>query len=973
MQRVYVDGELFHEQQRMGPINWDSHMLVFGARHHNNSFGWHSNTYLDDVRFYNRALSTAEVQVQAGAFLNKIIGSYGAAFSYQIQANRGPDTYTVTAGTLPTGLSLDGSTGIISGTPTATGDFTATVKVSNPSGDDTKDMYFRINRGTQTLTFGPDFSGKKYGDANMTLSASSDVAGRTFYFGSTDETVAKVSGDLFQVASVTDGLVTHVRFDDTTGTSATNEVGPNGTLYNMTNADWVAGKFGNALDFDGSNDYVELPESVGSHASITVSTWLKPTELAWDIIASKVPSGNSGGKGWEFRYASDASLRFRLGGASGSNIEVDTAVGQFSSGAWHHFVASYNKDTRIGKAYLNGNMLKAENMGTRSPLAGNVKLRIGNGINRNDTNRFKGLMDDFRIYNRALTDNEVGTVYGSGNGDFTVVRTGNQLSFLKAGQANIVAVAIGDVNVAQSNVISRPLVVDKPVITITADDKSRLVNTANPSFTYTATGFVNGEDNSIFTTAPTLTPKDGSGMTIPNNSNTAGTFSIVPSGAAAANYNFNYVNGIFIVDARTEQTISWTQDLSSVAFGDNIELNASATSSLAVTFDIADESIAKLLVTRAINLQAWWRLDETNGSTGYEIAGHENGPYNMLVSGPTWTIGKFRNGLSFDGTNDYAYAIGYKGITGGNKRTYSFWLKTATAGRGIMYSGAASGAGSFALTLESNGKLKVNYGNGHVLSTTNLADNAWHQVVVTLPNAGTVGETKIYVDGSNDTGTITSGSNAVATATTANVTLGKVGTSYFSGLLDDVRIYSGDFKESGDDLEVTAIYSGGYGDFNKIRIVGTGSTDITANQPGSTSYAPALPLTKTITVSKQNQTITFNPFPPKSVGDFDFDPGAVASSSLPISYSSSDSSIAEIVGIDGPDPDSDPDPGTHKIRVRKAGTVIITANQAGSSIYNPASAVTQTLTINYYNLFEESISGMQWWFDGYNVNADTFS
>ena len=51
------------------------------------------------------------------------------------------------------------------------------------------------------------------------------------------------------------------------------------------------------------------------------------------------------------------------------------------------------------------------------------------------------------------------------------------------------------------------------------------------------------------------------------------------------------MNGIFIVDARTEQTISWTQDLSSVAFGDNIELNATATSNLAVTFDIADESL----------------------------------------------------------------------------------------------------------------------------------------------------------------------------------------------------------------------------------------------------------------------------------------------------------------------------------------------------------------------------------------------
>ena len=57
-------------------------------------------------------------------------------------------------------------------------------------------------------------------------------------------------------------------------------------------------------------------------------------------------------------------------------------------------------------------MLKAENLGTRTPAAGNVKVRIGRGINRSTTNRFRGLMDDFRIYDRALTDNEVSTVYG---------------------------------------------------------------------------------------------------------------------------------------------------------------------------------------------------------------------------------------------------------------------------------------------------------------------------------------------------------------------------------------------------------------------------------------------------------------------------------------------------------------------------------------------------------------------------------
>ena len=86
------------------------------------------------------------------------------------------------------------------------------------------------------------------------------------------------------------------------------------------------------------------------------------------------------------------------------------------------------------------------------------------------------------------------------------------------------------------------------------------------------------------------------------------------------NYNFDYVNGVFIVDARTVQTITWTQDLSSVAFGDNVALNATASSNLAVTFDIADESIAKLLVTRAINLQAWWSLDGNSTSMAVETA-----------------------------------------------------------------------------------------------------------------------------------------------------------------------------------------------------------------------------------------------------------------------------------------------------------------------------------------------------------------
>jgi hypothetical protein len=604
-------------------------------------------------------------------------------------------------------------------------------------------------------------------------------------------------------------------------------------------------------------------------------------------------------------------------------------------------------------------------MGNRSPGGGDDVLWIARSENYSNA-KYRGLMDDFRIYNRALTDNEVTTIYGSGNGDFTQVRSGNKLSFKKAGQANIYAVSIGDANVAQSTILSRPLIIEKPNVTITADDKSRMVGANNPTFTNAATGFVNGETQSIFTSAPTLTPTDNSGSAIANGSTTAGTFSIKPSAAAALNYTFTYVDGIFIVDSRTAQTLSWDQNLSAVSFGNTVELNASATSNLAVTYDIGDESIASLVVTRDYHLDAWWRLDE-NGSTteGADSTGNNR---KIQTYGPTWTVGKFRNGLSFDGTNDYAQAFGYKGVTGGDKRTYSFWLKTATAGKGILSSGAQSGSGSFAFSIESNGKLKVDYGNGSVLSNAVLSNNAWHQVVVTLPYNGTVANTKIYIDGAISTGAATNGSNTVATAATSNVILGKVGTSYFNGTLDDVRIYTGDLKEASNDLEVTAIYGGSYGDFNKIRIIGTGSTTLTAFQPGSSTYAPALPLTKPISVSKQDQTITFSPFPPKSVGDFDFDAGAAASSGELVTYTSSDSTIAQIVDASG-----NPNPAQGgKIRIRKAGTAIITATQTGNAIYNPiTTGVSQTLTINYYNLFEDSISGMQWWFDAYNVNADT--
>jgi hypothetical protein len=96
------------------------------------------------------------------------------------------------------------------------------------------------------------------------------------------------------------------------------------------------------------------------------------------------------------------------------------------------------------------------------------------------------------------------------------------------------------------------------------------------------------------------------------------------------------------------------------------------------------------------------------------------------------------------------------------------------------------------------------------------------------------------------------------------------------------------------------------------------------------------------------------------VGDFDFSPTAVASSGLDITFTSSDSQVAEIQGT----------VPNQTIKIRGAGTATITASQGGNGAYNTAPSVTQTVTVGYFNLQANSLPGLRLWLDGNNINGD---
>ena len=84
-------------------------------------------------------------------------------------------------------------------------------------------------------------------------------------------------------------------------------------------------------------------------------------------------------------------------------------------------------------------------------------------------------------------------------------------------------------------------------------------------------------------------------------------------------------------------------------------------------------------------------------------------------------------------------------------------------------------------------------------------------------------------------------------------------------------------------------------------------------------------------VIKQDQTISFAALPSKVYGDADFNPGAISSSGLPLSLTSSNTAVATIVN--------------GSVRITGAGSSIITAKQPGDANYNAASDVSQTLSV----------------------------
>lgn len=191
--------------------------------------------------------------------------------------------------------------------------------------------------------------------------------------------------------------VAHWQFDQTTGTTVydSSVKGNHGTL--IGGPTWTSGHIRGALEFDGTNDYVEADPCDWTTSEFTVSLWVKADDANQSINTSVFSSSNADVED-SFQIDFDGSGNYRMK-YTGYSVNFGAATTE-----WQHLVI-----TSIGishTTYLNGIKANTDNLVPHTKFA---LYKIG--VNRYLTQYFDGLIDDVRIYPYALTESEITEIY----------------------------------------------------------------------------------------------------------------------------------------------------------------------------------------------------------------------------------------------------------------------------------------------------------------------------------------------------------------------------------------------------------------------------------------------------------------------------------------------------------------------------------------------------------------------------------
>ena len=699
----------------------------------------------------------------------------------------GQVTYALASASLPSGVTLDTTSGAISGTATAAGSFATVVKATDGTGEVAQTAAVAVTvYAAPTLAAGSYASGGTNGTlplatylsatdvrgtpkweltsgtlpSGMVLDASAGTLTGTFTASTTlgfrvTTGYGSVSAPAnlsvtVQTAAPKAGLLAYWKFDENAGTTFADSTG-NGhalTVAGTINSLWRTGVSGSAAYFNGQDLATASWGLLTGAAARTMNVWFNTTAPITTNQTFLQWGPNSAAQ-----VAQVAIINSTIG-FFGYNADYAVSATGYNDGKWHMLTTAYDGTTMT--VYIDGvsKGSKALTLNTGSSI-----ISVGRD-NLGGNQYLTGAMDETGIWNRALTGGEVQQLYGNGT----------------------------PVNVS--------------------------------SIQATAAASVTGSsDQSFSTAAPTALYANGS---------VSWAFA---SGSVPAGMSINSTTGVVTSNKTAVGSYPFTLTATDSS-------GSSTTGSFTVNVTSAQGALTK-------GLALYWKYDEATGSNVADSSGngHTFGAGNNSTGSGTavpWVTGITGSAAAWAGTYYGASQVSGAFLAGATAKSMNTWFKTTSTVNQSMLSIGAAGANKFELGIEAAGigltAGGVNYTTP--ITTANYANGNWHMATVTYDGSNVA----VYVDGvAKATGTAT-----LATANTSYILSGLSvdggNTLAFKGTMDESAMWSRALTAS----EVSALYNSGasqvlYGPTaSATGVAATQGTSFATTAPSASNVSGAL-------------------------------------------------------------------------------------------------------------------------------------
>jgi len=209
-------------------------------------------------------------------------------------------------------------------------------------------------------------------------------------------------------ADINDGLIAHYTLDGTSGVVVDSAGSHDGINFGAVRG--VAGKVGNAFQFDGYDDYVDTLSVGDIPTTSTISLWMYPTqEDELGQIFGSVANASGGKDGITLNYDGFdecVNVRYYQNNVLPGSIRTSSDE-SFPLNTWSHLTYTWDSSNDV-RLYANGNLTATGNFAL-PPSSHDRTLMFGKSILSQNL-AFDGLIDDVKIWDRALSASEVASL-----------------------------------------------------------------------------------------------------------------------------------------------------------------------------------------------------------------------------------------------------------------------------------------------------------------------------------------------------------------------------------------------------------------------------------------------------------------------------------------------------------------------------------------------------------------------------------